>query len=129
MQLQNHGNFAPSSDWLIAPSYDASRSIPGQQTGTNQHATSPAQRVCVSPPRLKTQPFPPAAPIAGQLVGNGCFQVQGYDAHPMDSLSAAQERVLMNLRYDLEELETAPVIEPPQCGKRPALSASARWVP
>ena len=68
--------------------------------------------------------------MARQLVGNGCFQVQGYDAHPMDSLSAAHERVLMNLRYDLEEeLETAPVIEPPQCGKRPAQSASARWVP
>ena len=68
--------------------------------------------------------------MARQLVGNGCFQVQGYDAHPMDSLSAAQERVLMNLRYDLEEeLETAPVIEPPQCGKRLAQSASARWVP
>ena len=68
--------------------------------------------------------------MARQLVGNGCFQVQGNDAHPMDSLSAAQERVLMNLRYDLEEeLETAPAIEPPQCGKRLAQSESARWIP
>ena len=68
--------------------------------------------------------------MARQLVGNGCFQVEGYDAHPMDSLSAAQERVLMNQRYHLEEeLETAPVIDSPQCGKRLAQSASARWVP